>query len=182
MRASMTRSLCVRLVGLLLAVMVAPACSTSFTITRTRDQLQRSLAPRFPVTRSELMFSVTLSNPSVLLRAGDKRIGVQLDAEARAPIGPSVRGRIAALGEPFYDREQKAFFIRNPVIERLDIAGLGSVPSRLREAMASVAQHALGDIPVYRLEGRNRDESTAELLLKEVSVRDELLVFTMSPL
>src|SRR4051794_38196062 len=111
MRAAMVTTLRrLRLLGLLLAAIVAPACSTSFTITRTREQLQRSLAPSFPVTRSELLFSVTLSNPSVLLRPGDRRLGVQLDAEARAPFGPPVRGRIAALGEPFYDREQKAFF------------------------------------------------------------------------
>jgi hypothetical protein len=168
--------------GLLLAVALAPACSTSFTITCTRDQLQRSLAPSFPVTRSVLLFSVTLANPSVLLRPGDRRIGVELDAEVRAPLGPPARGRIAALGEPWYDREQKAFFIRKPVLERLDIAGLGSVPAQVREALAIVAERTLGDTPVYRLEGRNRDESTAELLLKDVSVRDQQLVFTMSPL
>jgi hypothetical protein len=172
----------VHLLGVLLAAALASACSTSFTVTRTRAELQRDLAPRFPVTRSELLFTVTLSNPTVLLRPGDQRVGVELDAEVHAPIGPSVRGRIAALGEPWYDREQKAFFIRKPVLERLDVKGLGSVHPKLREALALVAERALADTPVYRLEGRNRDESAAELLLKEVSVRDEKLVFTMSPL
>jgi hypothetical protein len=165
-----------------LAATSAAACSTTYTITCTRAELQDSVAHHFPVTREAFMVAVTLANPTVILRPGDNRIGVQLDAEVRSPLGSPLHGRIAALGEPFYDREKKAFFIRKPAVERLDFQGFDSSRhATIRQAVAAVAERALDDIPVYRLEGRNATEKTAEWLLKEVHVGDEKLHLTLGP-
>jgi hypothetical protein len=165
-----------------LLALIAGACSQTFIVTRTRAQLQDAIGKRFPVTKEITLVKVTLKNPTVLLRKGDRRIGIQLDAEVSAPLVGTERGQIAAMGEPFYDPDQKAFFLRHPTVERLDVAHFAVARHEAaREALSAVAQAALENTPVYRLEGRDADERKAELFLKDVYVEDEKLNLRLGP-
>jgi len=159
------------------------ACNATYTVTRTRAQLQQAVAQRFPVSHEQFLIKVTLSNPTVLLRTADRRIGVELDANIAPPLGGSVHGRMALLGEPWYDRASKSFFLRNPVVDHIDVPGFQLAnDERVRSALSAVAARALDGTPVYTLEGdRSADERKAELWLKEVYVKDDKLYFVLAP-
>ena len=134
------------------------------------------------MTVDQTLVKVTLTNPNVILRPGERRIGVELDASVSTPLGGTLRGRVAALGDPVYDRDSKSFFLRNPVVERFDFGNLDIARNdRVRDALSAVAARALQDTPVYTLQGRDEKERKAELWLKEVYIKDERLYLVLSP-
>jgi Protein of unknown function (DUF1439) len=86
------------------------------------------------------------------------------------------------MGIPHYDPQQKAFFLRDSRIERVDFPGwnLGG-HQRTRAALDAAVGVALQNVPVYTLEGRTFKEATAKHFLKEVHVADGKLHFTLGP-
>jgi hypothetical protein len=150
----------------------------TITVTLTRAQLQKEIAKRFPVTQEKFLITATLRKPEVILREGDERIGLGLEAELKLPVLAPVKGRIAAVGDPVYDSREKAFFFRNPKIEKLGIPGLEEHPE-VKLAVEALAGPVLQGTPVYRLEGRTLQEVTAEYVLREVSVQDGKLHLTL---
>ena len=170
-------------VALAVAIVLGPGCSPTLTITRTQAELQEKLARRFPVTKEKFLVRVTLSDPKVLLRTGDPRLGLDLAAQIKPPLGAPLDGRVAVLGEPYYDPQQKAFFLHNPEIERVEFPGFDLAQhEKARTAVQTAVSVALASIPIYSLEGRDLKEATARHLLKEVHVQDGMLRFTLGPL
>jgi Protein of unknown function (DUF1439) len=153
--------------------LVGGCASASITITRTQADLQESVAKRFPVTTEKRLVTVTFRDPKVLLQDGDDRIGLDVETEIRFPFGAPVTGRVASLGRLSYDPSAKAFYFREPIVERLEFPGIeGDRNAIARAALEAVAKPTLESIPVYTLEGRTLKETTAAYLLTEVFVRE----------
>jgi hypothetical protein len=167
---------------LAIAAALGGCSAPTFTVTRTQAELQAKLAPKFPVTREKFLVSVTLSDPKVLLRSEDTRVGLDLATEVRSPLSAPLAGRVAVMGVPYYDPERKSFFLREPRLERADFPGFDlerhqKTKLALEAAVGVVAQST----PVYTLEGKTFKEATAKHLLKEVRVADGKLHFTLGP-
>src|SRR4051794_30143505 len=109
--------------ALAVAITVGGCSAASFTVTKTQAELQAKLAPRFPITRERFLVQVTLSDPKVLLRPDDNRVGLALPPQLKPPLPPPLAGRVAVMGVPYYDPERKSFFLREPRIERVDFPG-----------------------------------------------------------
>jgi hypothetical protein len=171
--------------ALLVVIGVGGCGAATFTVTKTQEELQARLAPRFPITREKYLVAVTLSDPKVLLRTEDNRVGLDLATEVRAPralLTAPLAGRIAVMGVPYYDPQQKAFFLHDPRIERVDFPGFDLARyQKARLALEAAVGLALQSIPVYTLEGRTFKEATAKHLLKEVHVEAGKLHFTLGP-
>ena len=167
--------------AMVVATMLVGGCaSTSITITRTQSDLQESVAKRFPVTTETHLVTVTFRDPKVLLQDGDDRIGLDVETEIQFPFGAPITGRVASLGRLSYDPSAKAFYFREPSIERLEFPGIeGDRKAKARAALAAVAKLTLASIPVYTLAGRTLKETTAEYLLTEVFVREGKLHLTL---
>jgi hypothetical protein len=163
-----------RLVGsvLVLAAVVGGCAGSSITLTRSQSELQESIAKRFPITKERYLAAITFRDPKVLLRNGDDRIGLDVETEIRFPFAAPIVGRVATLGRLYYDPDAKAFYFRDASIERLDFRGLeGDLNFKVRAALEAVGKPTLESIPVYKLEGRNLKETTAQHFLTEVFVR-----------
>ena len=167
--------------ALIALVALAAACSaTNFTVIKTREELEAKLAPKFPVMREKFLVSVTLSDPKVLLRPEDTRVGLDLATVVKAPLGSPLAGRVAVLGVPHYDPERKSFYLHEPRIERIDFPGFDlQRHEKSRAALEAAVGVALQSIPVYTLEGRTWKEASARHLLKDVRVTDGKVQFTL---
>ena len=82
-------------------------------------------------------------------------------------------GRVAATGRLSYRVEERAFYLADPIIERIEVAGLKSEHvEKVRTPIESVARSVLELFPVYEFKGRNLKEITAQHVLRSVIVRD----------
>lgn len=152
----------------------------TLTLSLSREELQQAVSERFPVKREELLASVTFRDPQVILREGDNRVGIDLEARIKLPLVRAVQGRAAAVGEVAYDPATRAFFFRNPEITRLDLSGPAEeFREPLTQAVEQFAAPVLEETPVYTLKDRSTEEKTAGYLLRRVSVRDGKLHLTL---
>jgi hypothetical protein len=152
----------------------------TITIARTQAELQQAVAQHFPITVSKSLVSVVLTDPLVVLRDGDDRLGLDLNVAVKLPVAPAYSGRVAVLGRPFYDPAERAFYLRDASVERLDLPGVaGDRRAALSAAISAIGAPALAKVALYRLEGRNLKEVTAEHLLKDVRVEGGRLVLTL---
>lgn len=127
--------------------------------------------------KEKLFVKVVLADPRVLLEPGEDSIGIDLQVTIDAPALEPRTGRLAARGRISYDAEKKAFFLRDPSIERIDLGSLKPEHAdKVGRAIETVARGALEVFPVYSFEGRNLEELTAAHVLRDVAVRDGKLV------
>jgi uncharacterized protein DUF1439 len=170
-------------VSSLVAVVCLGACTApTITIVRTQPELQQAVVKHFPITVSRPLGSVTLTDPIVVLRGGDDRLGLDVRVAVKLPLVSAYSGRVAVLARPFYDPAEKAFYLRDASVERLELPGLaGDRRAAVSAAISALGAPALAKVPVYRLEGRNLKEATAEHFLKEVRVEGGRLRLTLGP-
>jgi len=162
---------------------LAACAAPTITIVRTQPELQQVVAKHFPITVSRpLLGSVALTDPVVVLRDGDDRLGLDVNVAVKLPLVAAYSGRVAVLARPFYDPAEKAFYLRDASVQRLDVPGLaGDRRAVVGAAISALGAPALAKVPVYRLEGRNLKEVTAEHFLKEVRVEGGRLRLTLGP-
>ena len=87
-----------RWLGLIVCASGLLGCgSATITISVEREQLQERLDARFPAQREAFLSSVTLENPTVILRDGSDRIGVDLDIRDPDTAEPSAPGEIGEI-------------------------------------------------------------------------------------
>lgn len=150
----------------------------------SESQLQEKLNARIPWSQSYLfIFDVTLDNPRVDLIDGSDRVAGGIDVLLNIKIGDSaapLRGAVDLSGDVEYRSEEGAFYLTDPVIEALRIAG---VPERYSDRTHHVISLALAEYfktrPIYSLEGTDASKVAARLLLKDVMVKDEHLIVTL---
>jgi hypothetical protein len=148
---------------------------TTKTVTLTQAQLQSRIGRRFPVTVTKSAVSVTFENPKVILADGSDRIGIDLDVRLKVPLGPVVSGAAAITGDLRYEPSARAFFFRDPEIEKLEIQGLKAEHDQVaRKAAQAVAAATLNAIPIYELD-HSMTEFAASVMLREVRVKDGVL-------
>ena len=150
----------------------------------TEQQIDAKLAEMFPAEKTYFaIFHLTLTNPEVTLLPESDRIQVELAAILNLRIPGQSRdlgGMLLVTSGIRYDHEEKAVFLTDPVIEKIQIEG---VPQKHLEKVSAVATKAAGDFlisqPIYRLEGTDAKTTAAKLLLKNVEVKEQEIVLSL---
>lgn len=154
----------------------------------TEEQLVAKLAEKFPFDKTYFfLINLHLANPKLALEEGSNRIAFGCDIETKFDleinsekgVGP-LRGTVKFSGKLRYEATDGAFFLDEPVVESLDIAG---VPEKWRvkvnEAVSRAASEFLSRVPMYRLQPTDIKKATARLILRDVKVVDKKLLITM---
>lgn len=166
----------------LIVIFFGACAAPTITIVRTQPELQQALAKHFPITVSRSLASLVLADPLVVLRDGDDRLGLDVKVTVKLPVVPAYAGRVTVLGRPFYDPVERAFYLRDASVDRLELPGLPEERrAALGAAISSLGGPALAKVPLYRLEGRNLKEVTAEHFLRDVRVEGGQLRLTLGP-
>lgn len=159
-----------------------------YTLAFTEDQLAAKLAEKFPFDKRYFFFvNVHLDNPRISLVEGSNRIsfGCEIETELKLEInsekgvGP-LRGTVQLSGKVRYEPEEGAFFLDEPVVETLSIAGFPEKwRGKLNDAVSRAAGEFLNRAPIYRLRPTDIKKAAARLVLRDVQVIDKKLVITM---
>jgi hypothetical protein len=146
----------------------------------TQSQLQKEIESAFPVERRESFLEVTFTNPRVLLGAGNTRIGLAVDMEAKVPGGRRLSGHMEADGGLTYVGDRGEITITDARLQSLEVEDLPKAyTGALRKAASAVAKRYFSAIPVYRLDQGDFQQSLAKLVLKTIEVRDGEVVVTI---
>jgi hypothetical protein len=157
----------------LTASLIACGKQKHVTLVLERADIEERLRAKFPIVKEKFLSTVTLDDPRLVLPEGSDRIGIDTRVRTKVPLLPEYTGRVAATGRLSYRREEKAFYLEDPTIDQLEIAGL--MPEhveKVRAPIESVARSVLGQFPVYEFRSRNLKEVTAEHVLRSVAVRN----------
>ncbi|WP_165917497.1 DUF1439 domain-containing protein [Roseateles saccharophilus] len=136
-------------------------------------ELQARIAPRFPVRNCKLVIAcLDLSNPVVVLREGEDRIG--LTADVRLLLGTRERtGRIGLSGRPRYVQDGGQLFLDDLQISTLELAGFPAEYAELVKANGAVlARQAMQSHPVYTLDANTAKGAFARQAVRDVKVVD----------
>ncbi len=176
----------------ILAVVVIAAASAfyllrdkEFTLRFSEPQLRERLDNQLPWSERYLfIFEVTLDNPRVDLIEGSDRVAGGLDATLNIFINNNpqpLSGAVDMSGAVSYASEEGAFYLVDPQVENVRIAG---IPDRYANTANEAISKALAafyqERPIYKLDELDARHRTAKLLLKDVVVKDEHLVVTLA--
>lgn len=158
--------------------------SETFEVRISEQQIHQKLAEKLPLQKTYLyLFELTLENPRVDLLEDSGRIAAGLDVRVRIKGGAEDRvlhGTVDASGKLRYAAAEGQFYLSDPEIEKLSVAGL---PEKRTAQIRSVVETALSeyyaDHPVYRLQSDDIKQTAVKVVLKDVSVDGDDLVVTM---
>ncbi|MEO1251923.1 MAG: DUF1439 domain-containing protein [Pseudomonadota bacterium] len=153
---------------------------TTYTLKFSETDLRAQLEDRLPFSEDYLfIFNVTLENPRVDLIEGSDRIAGGLDTVVNVKLGDEplpISGAIDLSGGLRYAPEEGAFYLTDPRIETVRLAG---VPDRHANRANSALSLALAEFyrerPIYILSDDDMRQRAARLVLRDIEVKNEVL-------
>ena len=155
-----------------------------YEVVITQEQIDQGLVDRFPyVSQYFSIFSLTYSNPQVVLLEESDRVEVGLDVTLNLRINdePTQLGGGATVTTGIrYDSVGQTFYLDDSQFDRLAVQG---VPDQWLEPVADFASKIAKDYietqPVYRLEAKDAKTAAAKMLLKGFKVQEQALYVTL---
>jgi hypothetical protein len=152
----------------------------ALTIELTAEDIQAQLAGQFPVRQERPYITVILSDPVVMLEDNSDRIGVELTVSTTTLGNIVGHARGLVDGRLRYVPQTGEFFLVNPEVRRLQVAGVPQQYQRdMQSVVAAVAKDTLARLPVYRLNEQDPNQALAKRHLKSATVRDGRLVLDL---
>lgn len=161
------------MLGVVLACAFSSGCGVSYTIRLTAAELQQSLHRKLPASQSKLLVTATVRALDVEFMESGHRILLRPEVELGMAGQSVLRGRAVVAGQIRYAPETGEFFLDQPKIADVVIAGLpASLRPTAEELIARFAEGYLATAPVYRLKQVDFKQSLAKLVLKSVRTRN----------
>jgi len=155
-----------------------------YVITIPEETILEELDTKLPLTKTYfLIFDITLDNPRVDLIEGSSRINAGLDIVINIKINDQDKplgGTVDASGSLTYIPEEGAFYLSEPVIERLSVQG---IPVKYTKKVNGLVEKTLVTFystrPVYKLKSSDLSQAAAKMALKRIVVQDQAAVVTL---
>jgi len=175
---------------LLLGCLTLSGCAT-WTLTVTREELQRDLATRFPVEIDRHVVVVRLADPVLEFPGVHDRVALRMAVALNSLVANS-RGDLRVEGRIEYVEAEHAFYLREPNITAFHMnaptpgSPAGGLLERVNRLVDSAtlehlaragAEQALRLRPIYRLDAaRSENEARAIRHLRSLHVRNDALL------
>jgi len=156
--------------------------SDGLTVNLSEQQIESSMASYFPMKKDLLFGQVQLeiSGADLVLKNGSQRADLLLASKvsARSKTFP---GNIHVSFGLDYDPELATFYLVEPRVEEVQIAGLPTaISGTVTEYVLPLVQQYFKRVAVYTLdEKRGTGQQVARKTLKKVSIQDKNLVLLL---
>lgn len=153
---------------------------------RLRQQdIDAILARQFPIEKNHLkVIRITYSDPKVTFVPQSDQLRISIKAKVRAGIKPFEKEydtSVSLLCGLSYDGREKKLFLTSALCEHFD---LPLIPENYREitkqALNLTSITCFEKIPVYELKPRSQYQRVASMVLRELKVQDDALIFTLA--
>lgn len=157
------------------------ASAFSYTLEIAEGELQEKVSKMMPLKLKKYFITIILTEPKINLLKDNNKIGIFTHIEVKAPGGIKGTGKVSIVGSLSYDSKNNGFFLKNPIIEKLEI---NKIPDKYMPKIRSISQKGISKLltkrPVYRLKDDNLKHKLAKSVLKSVSVNNEKLFVVLS--
>ena len=118
----------------------------------SKEKIQKEIAKEFPKRYENILASLIIHNPIVLLSPEDDLVGLQMQVIAKAPLIGERKGCFSVRGEIFFDKERRAVFLRGAKIIEFSVPDLSAKISGFLKGVAEVGVgKILSEHPIYEL-------------------------------
>ena len=155
-----------------------------FVVRIPEKELAEKINQKMPFTKTYLiLFEVTLANPRIDLVEKSERINGGVDVTVKIKIDHEAKdlvGKIDLSGGVRYAAETGEFFLVDPHIERVSIAGLSEkYTTQVGKALGAALSAFYTKHAIYTLRSSDLKKTAARLLLKSIVVDQQELVVTL---
>ena len=152
-----------------------------FVIRVPESKIQEKLQEKLPLTKTYLfVVQVTLDNPRVQLVNGTKRVSAGLDVIFNITLNKNPKpmgGTVDVSGGILYSAENGQFFLKNPVIEKLEVQGIPQIyTDKVNKALTKALADYYEKHPIYTLSATDAKQAAARMVLKNVIIENQELV------
>ncbi len=148
-----------------------------YTLKLSEAELQERVSAMMPLEKKQLFLTVVISDPQISLLPDTDQVGVFLNVDAIIASGLKGSGRGRVIGSLFYDKSLGAFFLKDPVLDSLQI---DRIPAQLNQQIAKVSQamiaSTLASYPLYTLNDNDFKQKMAKSLIESIDVQDQQLL------
>lgn len=160
---------------------IACADDMNLVITLDRADLQHRVERLFPISREDILLSVKLQDPEVILKEGSDRIGLRLRVLAIAGEQVSVSGRARVDGILRFKSSSGEFFLDDASVEELWLDDIAPIYLReIRQLADAVVRQTLQDYPIYTLGQMGENTRLMGSDIKSIKVHDGRLIIELA--
>lgn len=150
-------------------------------ITLDRADLQRRIDRIFPITREDVLVTVQLQHPQVILTENSDRIGLRLQIDATAADQFSVSGLVRVDGVLRFKSKTGEFYLDDASVEELKLDNVAPVfQNQIRQIADGAVRDLLQDQPIYVLGQMGESPRIMGSELKSVTVRNGKLILELA--
>jgi hypothetical protein len=162
---------------LLLVFLGLPGFSEAAFKTNLSDlHVQSVLQSYFPVREYAAVARVTLQEPEVILKQGNKDIVLMIPVDARIVGDETHRGQLTVLVGLNYQAASGGLYLSEPRIQQLEIPSVdGESLQELREFIETIVKNSLPLVRIYMLKEQDLNHSLAKSALKNFAIEDRRL-------
>jgi hypothetical protein len=154
------------------------------TVRISQKEIDAILAKQFPREKTHWkIVQITYTNPRATFVPATNQVRIGIDAKIVAGIKPleqEFHASTSLLTNLKYDADQKKVVLHNAQCEQLE---LPLIPEKYRDltkqAMNITAAACFEKIPIYELKPRNQSQRIARMVLRDLHVDQDQLVFTL---
>ena len=138
--------------------------------------INAAMAKSFPMSQTFFqVIDLTYSNPKVTLQNTSDRVQLAMDAKLSFKLIPGLKnltGTTIIDSAVRYDPTKRQFFLSDPTIQKLDIAGLPKDQvDKITKIALELTKSRLEKEPIYTVEGPEAAMLAANALIKDVRVK-----------
>ena len=146
-------------------------------LTLTREELQREVEKKFPIEKSELLFSAALSKPRVLLNPANNRLGLGVTIMVSAPLIKTMTGQGELDGNVRFDPAARELYLDSPRLKLIEASGISEKDLRSAEEIINpLLATTLARVPIYRLKETDLRVPVTQAQVKDVRVQEGSVV------
>jgi len=156
----------------------------TYDIQVTEQQIAKQLEKRFPITKTYLLvFDLTLRNPKVVLKENSDNVTIQLEALVNITGQDQAKllgGDVTVTSRVDFDKKTGELYLTESVVDSLHLGGIPDQQyTKTKQVLGLALKEYLDNFPVYTLKARDVKTAFAKLFVKNVTVKQGVLVVTL---
>lgn len=131
---------------------------------------------QFPIRKNFTVADVAIQKPNLSIN-NTNQIAADINLDLRAILMPTTKATLAIAGEPYFNKEKGAIFLRNVAINNIGFSNNSiakSFSSSLIPSLGPLIDELFKNIPIYKLD----KGSFQGQFVKDVKVQDQALLVT----